>query len=149
MRYLAFALFVPAALWTWSAAAEYRIMRDQGGPIEEYKAKYEAIRALGERVVIDGPCDSACTLVLGIVPLDRICVTPRASLGFHMAYYDLAATDGVRVVSYVQTAEFMSLYPSAVKDWLSRNGGITRYAKYITNGPELWSIVQPCPKDVR
>jgi hypothetical protein len=43
----------------------------------------------------------------------------------------------------------MSLYPSAVKDWLSRNGGITRYAKYITNGPELWSIVQPCPKDVR
>jgi hypothetical protein len=66
-----------------------------------------------------------------------------------MAYYDLAATDGVRVVSYVQTAEFMSLYPSAVKDWLSRNGGITRYAKYITNGPELWSIVQPCPKDVR
>ncbi len=36
-----------------------------------------------ERVIIDGICNSACTLVLGIVPLNRICVTPRASLGFH------------------------------------------------------------------
>ena len=35
-----------------------------------------------------GICNSACTLVLGIVPLNRICATPRASLGFHQAYYD-------------------------------------------------------------
>ena len=39
----------------------------------------------GERVVIDGPCLSACTLVLSTVPSNRICVTRRAVLGFHAA----------------------------------------------------------------
>ena len=31
-------------------------------------------------------CASACTIVLGAVPRDRICLTPNASLGFHAAY---------------------------------------------------------------
>ena len=35
----------------------------------------------GEQVVIDGPCLSACT-ALGVIPRERICVTPRARLGF-------------------------------------------------------------------
>ena len=39
----------------------------------------------GERVVIDGPCLSACTLVLMTIPEERICVTRRAVLGFHAA----------------------------------------------------------------
>ena len=37
----------------------------------------------GEKVIIDGPCLSACTLVLSTVPSNRICVTKRAVLGFH------------------------------------------------------------------
>jgi len=49
-------------------------------------------------------------LLLGIVPLNRVCVTPRASLGFHMPYYDMAATDGVKVVSYAGTGDFLSYY---------------------------------------
>ena len=36
--------------------------------------------------MIDGACLSACTLVLGIVPRERICVTQRAMLGFHAAW---------------------------------------------------------------
>ncbi len=35
--------------------------------------------------MIDGPCLSACTLVLMTVPEERICVTRRAVLGFHAA----------------------------------------------------------------
>ena len=88
MRRLAFALLVPFALWGSCASADYRITRDHGGLVDQYKVKYASIRDRGERVVIDGICNSACTLVLGIVPLNRICVTPRASLGFHMAYFD-------------------------------------------------------------
>jgi hypothetical protein len=82
-----------------------------------------AIRDRGERVIIDGVCNSACTLVLGIVPRNRVCVTPRARLGFHMPYYDMAATDGVKIVSYAGTADFMSYYPEDLKDWLRRHGG--------------------------
>ncbi len=35
--------------------------------------------------MIDGPCLSACTLVLMTIPEERICVTRRAVLGFHAA----------------------------------------------------------------
>ena len=147
MRRLAFALLMLAALWSSSAVAEYRITRDHGGLLEDYKAKYAVIRERGERVVIDGICNSGCTLVLGIVPLSRVCVTPRASLGFHMAYYDKATTFGVKVMSYQGTAELMSYYPTTVKDWLDRHGGIAADMKKVKNGPELWAIVDPCPEE--
>src|SRR5947209_20629480 len=123
MRFVVAAiLFV---LWTSAASAEYRITRDHGGLVEDYKAKYTDIRNRGERVVIDGICNSACTLVLGIVPLNRICLTPKASLGFHHAYYDESLTLGVKVTSYAGTADLVSYYPSTVKEWIKRHGGLT------------------------
>ena len=96
---------------TLPASADLRITRDHGGYIDQYKAKYVALRDRGERIVIDGTCNSACTLLLGIVPLERVCVTPRASLGFHQAYYDKRWTAGVKVTSVVGTDELMSVYP--------------------------------------
>ena len=115
--------------------------------VEEYKAKYERIRAKGERVVIDGVCNSACTLVFGIVPNSKICVTPRASIGLHEAYYDKAFTFGIKVTSREGTSELMSYYPQPVKDWLRRNGGLTTTMKKIKNGPDLWKIADPCPDE--
>jgi len=99
----------------------------------------------GERVIIDGICNSACTLVLGIVPLNRICATPRASLGFHQAYYDRRWTAGVKITSVSGTAELMSTYPPPVHDWINRHGGLTSTMKRVFNGRELWAIVDPCP----
>jgi len=148
MRRLALWLsLVPAVLVTTCAFADYRITRDHGGYVHEYKAKYAAIRDRGERVIIDGICNSACTLVFGIVPLNRVCVTPRASLGFHMAYFDKAATGGIKVMSYAGTEELMSYYPEAVRDWLDHHGGIAPEMKWVKNGPELWAIVDPCPEE--
>ena len=102
----------PCSCWRARPAhADYRITRDFGGLVEQYKAKYAQIRDRGERVIIDGICNSACTLVLGIVPLNKICVTPKASLGFHAAYYDTAYTFGIKVTSYAGTDDLMSYYP--------------------------------------
>jgi hypothetical protein len=129
------------------ALAEVRITRDHGGLVDQYKAKYARIRDKGERVVIDGICNSACTLLLGIVPLSRVCVTPRASLGFHQAYYDKSWTAGVRITSISGTAELMSVYPKSVKAWIARNGGLTPEMKHLRNGYDLWAIVDPCPED--
>ena len=81
------------------ARADLHITRDHGGYVEEYKAKYKRIRDRKERVIIDGICNSACTLVFGIVPMNKICVTPKASVGFHQAYYDKAFTFGIKVTS--------------------------------------------------
>jgi hypothetical protein len=127
--------------------ADYRISRDFGGLVEQYKTKFAKLRDQDERVVIDGICNSACTLVLGIVPLNRICVTPKASLGFHEAYYAKSLTLGVKVTSYAGTADLVSYYPSTVKEWIKRHGGLTPKMKRVKNGPELWAIVDPCPEE--
>ena len=136
---------------SWLAAAPARadlhITRDHGGYVEEYKTKYARIRDRKERVIIDGICNSACTLVFGIVPMNKICVTPRASLGFHQAYYDKAFTFGIKVTSSNGTSDLMSYYPVTVKDWIRRNGGLTTEMKKIKNGEELWKIVDPCPEE--
>ena len=129
------------------ARADLRITRDHGGYVSEYKAKYERIRDRRERVIIDGICNSACTLVFGIVPLNKVCVTPRASLGFHEAYYDKAFTFGIKVTSVDGTSDLMSYYPQPVKDWIRRNGGLTTEMKKIKNGADLWKIVDPCPDE--
>ena len=129
------------------ARADIRITRDYGGLVDEYKAKYARIRSKGERVVIDGTCNSACTLLLGIVPLNRVCATPRASLGFHQAYFDKRWTAGVRVTSISGTAELMSVYPASVKSWIARHGGLTPQMKRLKNGAELWAIIDPCPDE--
>ena len=135
-------------LWgAMPASAEVRIQRDFGGYVDQYKAKYAKLRDSGERIVIDGICNSACTLVLGIVPMNKICLTPRASLGFHQAYYDKAFTFGIKVTSSEGTSDLMSYYPDKVKDWIRRNGGLTTDMKKIKNGVELWKIIDPCPEE--
>jgi len=126
-----------------AALADYRIRNDYGGFIHKYKLKYAAIRDRGERV-----CNSACTLVLGIVPLNRICVTPRASLGFHTAYFDKSYTFGIKVTNYWSTADMLAYYPETVKKWIDRHGGLTADIKTVKNGPELWAIINPCPKEI-
>ena len=97
MRITLLPLLLLSLLAASPARADLRITRDHGGYVTEYKAKYERIRDRKERVIIDGICNSACTMVFGIVPMNKVCVTPRASLGFHQAYYDKAFTFGIKV----------------------------------------------------
>src|SRR5271170_1480028 len=102
-----------SVLVTCAASADVRIVSDPGGEVSAYVQKFRELRASGERIVIDGPCLSACTLLTGIIPRDRICVTRRAVLGFHAAsYYDDASR------SLVPTREgsglVMRLYPAAI-----------------------------------
>src|SRR5215471_7074031 len=66
------------ALAAAPAQAEVRILESPGGEVGPFLDLFEKVRASGERVVIDGPCLSACTLVLSMVPSERICVTRRA-----------------------------------------------------------------------
>jgi hypothetical protein len=73
-------IFAPPAI-----ADEVRILSSRGGEVSRFLDLFEGVRKTGNRVVIDGPCLSACTLVLSVVPNSRICVTRRAILGFHAA----------------------------------------------------------------
>jgi hypothetical protein len=68
------------------AVPSIRIADDRGGKIGAYIDRYQSLRSSGETVIIDGLCASACTMVLGAVPRERICVTSQAVLGFHAAW---------------------------------------------------------------
>ena len=125
-----------------AAAAQWRITNDQGGALGAYILKYSQWRKSGERVVIDGPCMSACTIVLGLVPAQRICVTPRAILGFHATR--IANGAGVPASGGWSTATLMSMYPRSVQAWINRHGGLSARMIYL-GGPELAALYPVCP----
>jgi hypothetical protein len=132
-----------AILWMMSmasATATVRITDDHGGQIGKYLAKYKALRASGERVVIDGTCASACTMILGVIPRNRICVTPRAVLEFHSAWNP---TSEGNQVSSAGNQYLWSNYPSDVRNWISRHGGLGQEIIYL-RGAELAAMYPSC-----
>jgi len=112
-----------------ASQAVVRIADDRGGRIGTYVDKYQGLRTSGETVIIDGLCASACTIVLGAVPHDRICVTSHANLGFHAAW-DFGA-NGRAVTNAEATHMLYSMYPPPVRKWISARGGLTQR----TSGP--------------
>ena len=132
---------VLAALSNSSTSAAVRITSDSGGQIGPYLEQLIAIRESGQQVIIDGPCLSACTLVLGVVPRERICVTRRARLGFHAAWHH--GENGRPATNPGGTQLLMAVYPQNVKNWINRRGGLTRQMKYLS-GRELSSMYRSC-----
>jgi len=124
-----------------AASADVRITSDPGGEVSSYLRKFHRISESGERVVIDGPCFSACTLVLIIVPRSRICVTQRAVLGFHAARAidqygrEYPAPDVTRAVA--------AAYPTPIRNWIRRHGGLTR-APIFLSGRALAGMYPRC-----
>ena len=133
------AMFV--ALSMSSASAAVRIVGDAGGQIGPYLENLAALRNSGERVIIDGPCLSACTMVLGVIPRERICVTSRARLGFHAAWNP--GRNGRPVPSRGGTQLLMDVYPAQVKRWIASKGGLTPRMVYL-HGRELASMYPTC-----
>ena len=66
MKWLALVGAVASALITTAAFAEVHVVNDPGGEVSELRTKFNALRKAGERLVIDGPCLSACTLFTGL-----------------------------------------------------------------------------------
>src|ERR1700738_913014 len=132
---------VLCALASPPAKAEVRILASPGGPVGPFLDLFDRVRESGERVVIDGPCLSACTLVLSIVPADRICVTRRAVLGFHAAR---SVDQGGRIYAEPEASELvLEAYPAAVRGWIRRRGGLTSRL-LVLRGRELAAIYPSC-----
>ena len=140
MRRLLFAALLLTTLAT-PASADVRILGSPGGEVGGFLELFAVLRASGERIVIDGPCFSACTLVLNTIPEDRICVTRRAVLGFHAARAidqrgrEFAAPDATRIVT--------DAYPAGVREWIKRRGGLTRKPIFL-RGRELAAVLPRC-----
>src|SRR5215211_3556339 len=124
-----------------SASAEVRIQRDFGGQIGPYLYRYAQVREAGHRVVIDGPCLSACTLALAVIPRERICMTSNAVLGFHAAW--MPGSDGRPIKSAGGTRLLMAAYPPRVRDWIRRRGGLNGKIMLL-RGRELAALYPTC-----
>jgi hypothetical protein len=131
-------------LWLFAsvfARAEVRILESPGGAVGPFLDLFDKLRESGERVVIDGPCMSACTLVLSVVPSERICVTRRAVLGFHAAR---SVDRRGRIYSEPEASEaVLEAYPGPVRDWIIRRGGLTSHL-LLLRGRELASMYRRC-----
>ena len=123
------------------ASAEVRIEASPGGEASSFVEFFEQLRQSRERVVIDGPCFSACTLILIIMPRSRICVTQRAVFGFHAAKAidqygrEYPAPEVTRVVA--------AAYPAPIRNWIKLHGGLTR-APIFLGGRELAGMYPRC-----
>src|SRR5882762_11420663 len=123
------------------AQAEVRILASPGGQVGPFIELFDRVRASGERVVIDGPCLSACTLVLSMVPSERICVTRRAVLGFHAAR---SIDRRGRMYAEAEASELvLEAYPAPVRSWIERRGGLTSRL-LLLRGRELKTMYRSC-----
>jgi hypothetical protein len=136
---------VVAALLTLASAdaalADMHIRMDTGGRIDAYLHRYATVRKSGQRVVVDGPCLSACTVLLGTIPKDHICVTGRASFGFHAAW--VPAGRGKQAPSALGDRMLWSNYPVQVREWITRHGGLSKRIIYL-RGSELSAMYPAC-----
>jgi hypothetical protein len=109
------ALFVVAALLISpiARAETIDVSDDHGGSVARYDERWAELAQHGVSVRIVGPCQSACTVLLGHIPRDRICVTSEASFGFHLAHLPQA------------TATLWSAYAPDIRAWINAHGGLS------------------------
>jgi len=128
------------------ASSAVRITNDRGGQIGAYVVKYQRLAMAGESVIIDGLCASACTIVLSELPRDRICVTSRATLGFHAAWN--FGPDGRTFTDPEATLMLYSAYPTPVRRWIARRGGLRPNIMFL-QGKSLQAMYRPCRPDTQ
>jgi len=139
-----FTVLLAGALWLFAtllARADVRILASPGGEVGPFIELFDQVRDSGERVVIDGPCLSACTLVLSVVPSERICVTRRAVLGFHAAR---SIDRRGHIYAEPEASELvLDAYPGPIRNWIVRHGGLTSRL-LLLRGRELTALFRRC-----
>ena len=135
---LALALIAAGAL---PAAASVRIRHDYGGQIGRYIHRFELLRASGQQVIVDGDCLSACTLLLGLIPQDRLCMTHRARFGFHRAWKP--GFLGLPFDNRAGTTKIWQLYPAKIRRWIVAQGGLSDGLIYLS-GRDLRALYPRC-----
>lgn len=126
---MAAAALVLSAAPVW---AETIIVNDNhGGRVTQYDQRWAGLAARGVNVKIVGPCQSACTVLLGHIPRSKICVTPNASFGFHLAKIP-SATDTLR-----------NAYAADITGWINKHGGLKKDFIWM-RAPDTYRYFKKC-----
>jgi hypothetical protein len=114
-----------------ASAETIDVSDSHGGRVAEYDARWSDLAARGVNVRVVGPCQSACTVLLGRVPHSRICVTPEASFGFHQANLPGA------------TATLWSAYSGGIRGWINQHGGLQKDFVWM-RAPDTYRFFKKC-----
>jgi hypothetical protein len=112
----------------------YVVHFDTGGTISEYISRSKIMQ--GSKVIVDGPCLSACPMLLSTEYNLDVCVTDRALFGFHKPYKTNPSDGKPFILASIEPeieelweTYFLSVMPGPIKDWLE-----TRYVPSVTAG---------------
>jgi hypothetical protein len=127
-------LFLALASWviaTPAWAETIDISDSHGGLVAAYEAQWAELAARGVRIRMVGPCQSACTVLIGRIPRSRICVMPQARFGFHLATAPSA------------TEILWETYPADIRTWISRHGGLSWNLLWM-QAPDTYRFFRKC-----
>lgn len=117
----------------------HRIRDDRGGNLMRYIEKYARWSVRGDRVIIEGSCQSACTMLLGLFDSERVCATNAAMFGFHSAALgDKYADDGTRLM--------WTLYRGRTAEVLAAHGWTSPSEHPAIIPISAREIVRPCTR---
>ncbi|MGJ4950274.1 hypothetical protein [Bradyrhizobium sp. HKCCYLS20291] len=109
-----------------------------GGHVGAHIYRFQRINEQYDRVVIDGQCKSACTTVLGVVPLHKICIAPGGYFMFHAAHH------ADRSYYFAMTDQMMQAYAPEVRDWVTRHHALDRVDPYTYLYPKDVTFIRRC-----
>jgi hypothetical protein len=114
-----------------------------GGELGRFLSAAVAINGGAKRlVIIDGPCNSACAIFADYAR-DRVCVTDRASFGFHKGSVYLAERYG-RSVRLRLHARRDPDHSYDIAAWVQRNGGFPRRGMNVMTAGEATQFWRRC-----
>jgi hypothetical protein len=131
-------LLLAAVLFLSASAVRAEVVDisdDHGGLVASYQSQWAGLAARGVSVRIVGPCVSACTILVGYIPRERICVMPSAYLGFHWA------------TTLFHTQQLWNIYPPDIRQWISQHGGLTNQL-ILLQAPAIYHYFKKCPASV-
>lgn len=142
----------------WSLSAQPLVMRPSvpmglkpepvvmyggmGGVIWEHQSRFNQLASRGQPVEMRGGCWSACTMITGYIPKDRLCFAAGSFLAFHAA--QTAAVPHRLSVPDTWTMYFA--LPAQIQNWLDANGGplkMTVNDYWFLRDVDLWKMGYP------
>jgi hypothetical protein len=111
-----------------------------GGEIGAFKAAAAEARSSGRRVVINGPCLSACA-IFADQARDSVCITRQARFGFHKGYVMREPVAG-RPTKPV--GRFIPKHSRDIASWVEKNGGFPNRGYNLMNASAAKRIWRSC-----
>jgi hypothetical protein len=125
-------MFTMAWLVPGSAAPRTIDISDKhGGSVAAYSQRWKHLAAEGVHVRIVGACQSACTVLLGYIPREHICVMPAARFGFHLAHKP------------EMQAVLWHAYAPDIRSWINSHGGLAPSFKWM-GAPDTYRYFHRC-----